>query len=471
MKNFRPFSTLILCLSIVSSLFASNDNFLDTCLKIAQSRDKKLAVAEEQVNLSKLRVMRSGRAFFPALSLENQYTKGKTMYSDTTIGASPQDYESESQGLQLSLPLYEGGRIKSTYKYDSLLAESSKFNYTKAREELFYNIKLAYYEYQSLKMEYAALAKAFEKIDNLSKKVKIEYTAKAISELDLFEAENYRDKLENLFLNSKDNLDLAEKKLAYLVNVQTLEEIPAEMPEGLIENVPEISFTLSECIGFIPLNSVDLKLNQLEILSAKEKLKINRSKAIPKIDLSGFYGKSGEAYVSAPLELATSWNFMGKLTWTLFGNTLEVSNSQAKTNPNDLIEPTALTDQNTIDTKLGIADDLNYFVDSKESRVGIFQAESEYNETLNKMTLALQKSYIGYTDSLRNERTLKNEIDIKQRKLALLEKKNQLDEVPTVQLMEESWKFAETIASYAKALYTNYSSVAEMERMVLISLR
>ena len=467
MKIFRLFFTFFTCVFIVSSLYASYDNFLDTCLKIAQSRDKKLAVAEAQINLSKIRVMRTGRSFFPALMLENQYTRGKTAF----LNEASQDYESESQGLQATLPIYEGGKLKSAYKYDSLLEESSKFNYTKIREDLFYNIKLAYYEYQSLKMEYTALAKAFEKIEGLAKKVRIEYNAKAISELDLLEAENFKDKLENLFLESKSNLELAEKKLAYLVNVQSLDEVPAVIPEGLMENVPEITFTLNECIGFIPLNSVDLKLNQIEILMAQEKFKMNRSKAVPKIDLSGFYGKSGEAYVSEPLDLATSWNVIGKLSWTLFGNTLEVSNSQAKTNPNELIEPTALTDQNTIDTKLGIADDLGYFVDAKETKVGIKQAESEYNDTLNKMTLSIQKSYNGYTDSLRNERTLKNEIDIKQRKLALLVKKNELDEIPTVQLMEESWKYAETIASYAKALYANYSAVAEMERMVLISLR
>ena len=44
-------------------------------------------------------------------------------------------------------------------------------------------------------------------------------------------------------------------------------------------------------------------------------------------------------------------------------------------------------------------------------------------------------------------------------------------EVPTAQLMEESWKYAETIGQYGKALYSNYASVAEMERIVFISLR
>jgi len=470
MKKTRAFFTLFFCLFQVSRLFASYDSFLDTCLKIAQSRDKKLAVADEQINLSKTRVVRSGRSFFPLVTLEDKYTRGKTFVGGTDTSAT-QAYESESQGLQASLPIYQGGRLKSAYNYDLLLEESSKYNYTKIREDLFYNIKLAYYEYQTLKMEFTALQKAFAEIDALANKVKIEYNAKAISELDLIEAENFRDKLENLFLASKANYVLADRKLSFLVNVQTLDEIPAVMPEGLIENVPEVTFTIKECLDFVPLNSVDLKLNQLQILMSEEKFKMNRSKIVPKIDLAGFYGKSGEAYVSEPLDLATSWSVMGRLSWTLWGNSFEATNSQEKTNPNELVEPTALIDNDTIDIKLGIADDINYFVESKESDIGRQQAESEYNDILNKLNITLEQTYNEYTDSLRNERTLKNEITLMQRKLELLKKKNELYEVPTVQLMEESWKYAETIAAYGKALYANYSSVAEMERIVLISLR
>jgi hypothetical protein len=37
--------------------------------------------------------------------------------------------------------------------------------------------------------------------------------------------------------------------------------------------------------------------------------------------------------------------------------------------------------------------------------------------------------------------------------------------------MEESWKYAETIASYTRAAYTNHASVVELEKLTLMSLR
>lgn len=469
MKNIAVFFAFIFLFFQASCLFASYDTFLDTCLRIAESRDKKLAVAAEQINLSKIRVLRAARNRWPMVAAQRKFTRGRTVLMDTTAGT--QDYQQESYGLRAGLPIYQGGRISSSHKYDKLMRESAQFNYTKIREDLFYNVKLAYYEYQTLRMEYTALKKAFGEIEALGRKVRIEYNAKSISELDLIEAEHFKNKLSNLFLTSQASLELATKKLAALVRVQSVDEIPAALPDGLTENVPEITFTLDECLSFIPLNSVDLRLNQLQIMMSAERIIISRSKIIPKLDLEGFYGKSGEAYITQPLDLTTSWSVLGRFSWTLWGNTFEATSSQDKMNPNELVDPNALTDNNTLEMKLGIIDDLSYFVDSKESKVSIQQAESEYNDTMLKLSLSLQKAHNEYSSSLRSQRTLKDEMRLAERKLLLMRKRNELLEVPTVQLMEETWKYAETISNYGKALYSNYASVTEMERLVLISLR
>jgi hypothetical protein len=52
-----------------------------------------------------------------------------------------------------------------------------------------------------------------------------------------------------------------------------------------------------------------------------------------------------------------------------------------------------------------------------------------------------------------------------------MRKRNDLYEVPTVSLMEESWKYAEAISAYTRATYQNHASVTEMERLTLMPLR
>ncbi|MGA2091436.1 MAG: TolC family protein [Endomicrobiales bacterium] len=440
----------------------ANDQFLDTCLGIAAARDKRLAVAGEQINLCKVRCLKSARGFFPQIAAE------RTMETGDTI---TDQYQSEEFGLRASQTVYEGGRTSYTFRYDKLTLEASRYNYTKVREELNYKIKLAYYEMLSLKMEYLALKKAFDDIEKLNAKVQIEYHAKAISELDLEEAENFHDKTENLIKESEISLMLATKKMTTYVCVESLDDVPVPVPDGLTDDVPEISFTLKDCMSFIASNNLDVRLYQLQVLMADYKRKINRAKAVPKLYVDGFYGKSGEAYVSEPLALTTVWSIAGRLDWTFWGSTFETTQTNEKTVPTQIVSISDKTDSSTLEMKLSLFDDFGYFVDDKESKVGLQQTQADYKEMMDKSYLDLQKAYNDYDGSLRTTRQLKREIELKRRSLDVLRKRNDLYEVPTVQLMEETWKYSDLISSYARAVYQNYASVTEMERLTLITLR
>ena len=171
-------------------------------LKISKSRDLKLSVAEEQIALAQTRLNSSTRSFFPQITLQSKFSKGSTALQTSGVGDyTKEEYNSEEFGIKAVQPIYEGGGTRANRRYNSLMLEAAKYNYTKAKEELFSKVKLAYYEYFTVKMEYAALSKAFEKVEKLFFKTRLEYKARAISELDLAESKNFRDKVQNL-LNS-----------------------------------------------------------------------------------------------------------------------------------------------------------------------------------------------------------------------------------------------------------------------------
>jgi len=460
----RLVSFLLLACLLLQNAVTLNaaDQFLDTCLKIAEAREKRLVVAREQMNLSKVRIARTARGFFPGLGVERKGSHGKTIIDE---------YQSEELGLRASQPIYEGGRQRATYRYERLMEDASRYNYTKTREEVFYRIKLAYYELLAARMEYSTLKKAFADIDRLQEKVKLEYNAKAISELDMIESRNFRDKVENLYRGAELNVEYANKKLVTLIGVNSLDNIPVILPEGLCDDVPEISFTLKECLGFVNTNNIDIKLNQSQIALAKQKIIVTHSKVIPKLYLEGFYGQSGEAFVTEPLALATVWNVTAKISWSIWGNSFELNRIDEKSAPSEIVDTATRIDVQSYTARLNILDDMNYFVEHKESKVAFQQAEAEYQDTYKKNVLDFQKAYNDYANSLMNARTLKNEITLHLQKLQLLRRQNDLYEIPTVQLMEEAWKHAETVTNYSKTLCTNYSAVTEMERMALIALR
>lgn len=467
--NIRFLFVVTVCFFVsLSSAYA--DEFLDACLKIATARDLKINVAQEQIELAQTRVTSSIRSFFPQLMLQRRFSKGKTKFG-ASAGGGEEEYNSEELGVRAVQPIYEGGGSTGGYKYNKLMMDASKYNYTKAKEELYTKVKLAYYEYLTLKVEYLALSKAFEKVERLHLKTQVEYKARAISELDLMESKNFRDKVSNLLNASRINLEFATKKLVEIVGVYGLEDIPANVSAELPTDVPEISFTLQDCVSFVQTNNLDVKIAKIQIEMADTKIKINRAKVLPKLYLDGFYGRSGDAFTTVPLELTTSWNVSAKLSWGLWGNSLNASYSTDKTEPTTIVDASKRIETTTFDIQLSILDDLQYFIDAKESSIGKKQTISELIDILKNSRLTVEKTYNEYMISLNNAKTLRQEITLKERKLALMQRRNDLYEVPTVSLMEESWQYAEAISSFARASYTNHASVTELERLTLMSLR
>lgn len=461
-------------LTIIVFLFSNPcfcmDAFLDECLKLAQARDQKIAVAAEQVELAQLRVTNSIRSFFPQLYLQSEQSKGKTKLS-SLLKTETEEYKSESIGAKASLPIYVGGGNKANLKYNQMMKDAAKYNYTKAKEELYANVKLAYYEYLTLKMEYVALSKAFEQVENLFLKTRVEYKAKAISNLDLAESENFRDKVANLLSSSRINLEFSTQKLIEVVGVNTLEEIPATVSDELPSDAFEIAFTAQDCISFVQTNNLDVQLAKLQLEMAEQKIKINKAKVHPQLYAEGFYGKAGEAYITEPLELTTQWSLTAKLSWGLWGNSLAASYDIQRTNPKDVVDASKRTEVDTFSIQLGILDDIQYFIDSKESNVSKKQLNAELMDLLKNSRLSVEKAYNEYILSLNNARTTRNELKVKERKLALMKKRNDLYEIQTVELMEEAWNYAEAISTFARALYSNHAAIVELEKLTLMSLR
>jgi outer membrane protein TolC len=469
-------SVVVFCccfLVLLSSTSYCDDEFLRQCLKVAQSRDSKLYVAQQQIELSKIRVLNAGRGFFPQIQLQYSSSKGDTALANSgsdTISDSF-EYQSVQYGIRMQQPIYEGFRTKGTYEYESMSFTLAKINYTKIREELFANIKTTYYEYLTAKKEYRGLRGAFEIVEGLVKKVHNEYRAKAISQLDVLEAENFRDKVSDSYNSARTSLSFSIKKLIEAIHVNDLSEIPGNAVSELPDDVPEINYTLKEMSRFIENNNLEILSSKIQAEMADMKILISRSKIVPKFYLEGFYGKSGEAFVSESLDLSTSWTIAGKMSWSLWGNSLEASYNNERADPATIVDASRRLNTQTLDLKLSLLDDFQYFVESKESVVTYNQSNADYLDALTQKKLELEKQYNRYMSSLRSARTLQKEVVYRARKVELMKKRNELFEATTVQLMDETWQYAEAIQRYSNAVLENHAAVIEMENITLTPLR
>lgn len=450
---------------------AANDDFLNQAMKIAEARNRRVLVAADQVRLAEIRVIRAGRSFFPQVLLQQRTSKGKTKMGQNMPSLADAEYNSEEYGVRAIQTIYEGYRTKGTYRYEVMMVDAARFNYTKTREELFASIKLAYYEYLTLKQEYKALSKAFDIVDQLMTKVRKEFKARAISDLDMTEAENFKDKVEDMLSASRINLDFSTKRLIETIGVNTLDDINAVVSDELTDDTPEITFTIQDLLSFILTNNLDVQTAKIQALMADMRIRINRAKVIPKFYVEGFYGRSGEAFTTEPLNLTAAWSVVGRMSWSLWGNSLEVAYDNERTDPSTIVDASKRIETTTWDVRLSLLDDITYFVDAKEGSVGLNQANADFVDTLKTRRLEVERAHNDYLNSLNSSRTYRKEIQLRERKLALMRKRNDLYEVPTVSLMEESWKYAEAISAYSRVTFQNHAAVTEMERLTLMPLR
>ena len=459
MKKLFLFISIIF---LLSELFAS-DAFLSTCIDTAIQRNKMLIAKEEEIVLAKRQTLAATRSFLPNVYLQRKYSRGKTL---------TEEYQAEDFGVKLYQPLYDGGRLSGSHRYYSLALQVAKLEYTKLKEELGYKIKLAYYEYLSSIVEVSEIEEMFNEIDVYYRKLENEFTAKAISELELEEGKIFKQKVDNMYQKAKKGKILAEEKLIKLIGIKSLDDIIFPVPSGIFETVPkEIDFDLAVIKKLLVTNNVDLKKLDLNKDMAKARSKMAVGKIHPKFYLEGFYGKSGEAFVKEPLNLSTVYSGMLRLSWLLGGSSLESSYQKDKAIPREITDVSVRTENTVLDTRLGLFDDMKYFVEKKETDVLKFSSEAEYIEAKNVLLLESEKFYNEYYYSLLDARVNSSDLNLKKWRLDVLKKRNILYEVSTIEVMDGIFKVSEAVISYTRAVLQNYTAVTELEKLLLISLR
>ncbi|MFH1541139.1 MAG: TolC family protein [Elusimicrobiota bacterium] len=471
-RNFNLFSCfpatrllvllLVFSSAIATQLFAKDD-FLDTCINIAIQKNKKVIAKETEIELAKRQLWVTTRSFLPSVSLQRKYSRGKAIDNE---------YEAEDVWLKLSQPLYDGNRLSSTHRYYSNALEVAKVEHIKAKEELIYKIKIAYYEYFSSVLEMKEIESLLIEINFYYKKVENELGAKAISELDLEEGKIFKQKVDNMYQKAKNNREFSETKLLNLVGIKKLDSIIFPISFTIFESIPkEIDFELQSLKNLVFANNVDLKKLEFNKIMAKEKGKMASGKAYPKFYFEGSYGKSGEAFVSNPLVLATVWSGMLRLSWLLGGSSVESSYQKDHTLPREIMDVGTRTDNTVLDTKIGLFDDMKYFVEKKEADTVKSSLDGDYEEAKYVLLTDLGKFYNEYYFSLLDAKAADCDLKLKKWRLNVSKKKNASFEISTVEVMDSIFKVSEAVLSYTKAVLQNYTAVTELEKIVLISLR
>jgi TonB family protein len=434
-------------------LLSINDAF-----DIALENDMKAKIAEEEIELSKLKIREARRALYPNASLNYLETTGKTT---TNV----QDFTDKEYKLKFEYPLYYGWRLR--YAVDQAVSnmKASRYNYDEVLQNLKVEVEVSFYSYLTsrvaLEIQKSLLGEAERIFDTADKRFKAGLSTKA----EFLQVESQLKQIKYQVLSSENELDLAKLTLSQSMNVENPEDLRkiVDLDVDLMNiKLGEADIRLDECVDLAFKYRPDLKSKGYMVDFNDYETKIAKSKDQLKVDLTGSYGKSGGAFASEPLTLNKDWYLGVKVSKPFGANTLSASYTKEETSEKH--GETSRTQSLSKAMEFGILDNLQSFSEKKSAEIALKKSAEELQKTKDAILKEVKEAYLNYKKGLVQLGSNINKISQREEELKITKARAELNEVPVSELLQSHIQLADEKIFYAEAFGSLYQSLAKLNK-------
>lgn len=432
---------------------------IEEAVDIASENNMAARIAQEEIELSSLKIREARRALYPAASLNYLETSG-------SITTNIQDFTDKEYKVKFEFPLYYGWRLK--YAVDQAVSnmKASRHNYDKVVQDLRIEVEVAFYSYLTSRInekeQRALLLKEVQEIfDGAKKRFDLGLSTRA----EFMQVDSQLKQVTYQLASSENDTDLARLTLAQAMDIEDPEDL-----EDLIDTdidfmdlgYGDIGVTLEQCTDIAFKNRPDLKAKEYAVEFNDYERKIQESKDQLKVDLTGSYGQSGGAFESETLELADDW-FVGiKVSKPLGGNTLSTSYTEEKTSEKH--GQTSTTETASKSVELGLLDNLQGFSEKKSSEIALKKAQDELKQTKGAIFKEVSESYLNYKKGLLQVKANLNKIKYREEELKIAKARAGLNEIPSSELIQAHINLTDEKSFYIEALGSLYQSLARLNK-------
>jgi len=431
---------------------------LDEMVDVALENRLGAKIAQEEIELSKLKIREANRALYPAATLNYLETTGLTT-SDI------QDFTDKEYKVKFEYPLYYGWQLKYAVEQAVSNMKASKYNYDKISQDLRGDVEEAYYSYiinrASLRLQ-ESLSKEVEKIFDIAKKrFNIGLSIKA----EFLEVEAMFKQIKYQVASSQNELAIARLTLAQAMNVKDTEEFSefADVDLDFKTWQPvHLDVSLEQCIDLAFQYRPDIKSKGHMVDFNDYERKITRSKNQFKVDLTGSYGKSGGAFESESLTLNKDWFIGLKASKPLGGNTLSAAYTKEETSEKH--GQTTRTESISKSLEVGLLDNLQSFSEKKSSEIAFSKAKEELQRTQNAIMKEVKESYLNYRKGLFQIESNLKKVSHKREELRIAKAKSELNEVPISGLLRSHMEFTDEQTFYIESVGSLLQALSKLNR-------
>ena len=423
-------------------------------------------IAQEEIELSRLKIREARRALYPAASLNYLETTGKT--TGTT-----QDFTDKEYKLKFEYPLYYGWRLRYAVEQATSNMKASTFNYDKVLQDMRLEVETAFYSYISARMNLKLHRSLLEEAGRILSIAKKRFDAGLSTKAEYMQVESQFKQINYQIVSSENEVTITKLNLMQAMNVgdgpepqgygageKIIDEIDKYQEKDL-EPV-SVDIALDDCVNLALKSRPDLKAKEYSLEANDYERKIVESKNQLRVDLTGTYGKSGGAYESETLTLGPDWYLGVKVTKPLGGNTISTAMTKEKTSQKH--GQSTRTDSMSKSMEMGLLNNLQQFSEEKSAEIGYKKAMDEVMQARDNIVKEIKDAYLNYKKVLAQISSNLNKIKYREEELKIAKVRAGLNEISLSEFMQANMNFIDEKGYYVEALGSLYQSLAKLNK-------
>lgn len=266
---------------------------LDEAIAMALRTNPSIKMSEYDLEKSKWDVKGAKAAKAPSVSLSHNSIRSKSPESsalayDSVAGAPvsipiPSSIGNRySNSVNLSLPLYTGGKLEGTIEKAQLGNKVADYGLDKTRQQIKLDTTTGYYAILQTRNLVKLSEESLDQLNSHLKNVEAQYAAGTVAKTDVLRSEVEKASAEQSLIRAKNSYELAVSSLNNIIG------LPLETEIAVKEDLPYEQYdkTLAECIEVALVNRPDLAQVRASVESAKADIKVAKSGNRPVIAAS-----------------------------------------------------------------------------------------------------------------------------------------------------------------------------------------
>jgi len=445
---------------------------VNNAVDIALENHMAAKIAQEEMELARLKIREANRALYPVTSVTYLETTGKT--TGTT-----QDFTDKEYKLKFEYPLYYGWRLKYAVEQAASNMKASAFNYDKVLQDMRIEVEVAFYTYIAAKMGVKLHRELMDEANRIFNIAKKRFNAGLSTKAEFMQVESQIKQINYQIISSENELAIARLSLMQSMNLSSGSQSQAYgSGDKIIDEIEryqekdlepiDIQINMDECIVLALKSRPDLRAKEYTLEANDYERKIVDSKNQLKVDLTGTYGKSGGAYESETLTMGNDWYVGLKMTKPLGGNTLSTSFTKEHTTQKH--GQSTRTEALSKSAEFGLLDGLQHFSEEKSAEIGYKKAMDEVQQTKDNIVKELQEAYLNYKKGLVQVSSNLDKIKYREEELKIARARAELNDISLSELLQANMTFTDEKGYYIEAIGSLYQALSKLNKATGYSL-